>query len=56
MRAALATLHAAGTSDAYVPDALADVQAVQGVAQSVGAIADTLRALEVRVGWWHSRG
>lgn len=53
LRAALATLHAAGTSDAYVPEAVADLQTVEGVALSVGAIADTLRALEVRAGWRH---
>lgn len=43
---ALQTLQAAGTTDSYIPDAVAALTSVRGVAQSAGAIAATLRALQ----------
>ncbi len=43
---ALQTLQAAGTTGSYIPDAVAALTAVRGVALSVGAIAATLRALQ----------
>ncbi|KAL4435639.1 hypothetical protein ABPG77_002602 [Micractinium sp. CCAP 211/92] len=43
---ALQTLQAAGTTDSYIPDAVAALTAVRGVALSVDAIAATLRALQ----------
>lgn len=50
LRAALTVLQAAGTTDAYIPSAVADLQVVQGVAEAVAAISNTLRTLQVR--WW----
>lgn len=46
LQAALAALQAAGTTDSYVPDAVADLAAVRAVALEVGDIAATLRALQ----------
>lgn len=47
LRAALTVLQAAGTTDAYIPSTVADLQAVQGVAEDVAAISGTLRTLQV---------
>lgn len=47
LRAAVTVVQAAGTADAYVPTALADLQAVKGVADAVAAIAGTLHTLQV---------
>ncbi|PRW34091.1 urea ABC transporter permease subunit [Chlorella sorokiniana] len=45
LRAALAVLQAAATTDPFVPSAVADLQAVQGVADAVTGIAGTLQTL-----------
>ena len=47
LRAAVTVVQAAGTTDAYVPTALADLQAVKEVADAVAAIAGTLHTLQV---------
>lgn len=44
---ALATLHAAGTTDGYVPAAVDDLAALRGMAVDVLAITGTVRALQV---------
>lgn len=46
LQEALATLQAAGSTDSYVPNAVADLAAVRAVALDVGDIAATLRALQ----------
>ncbi|KAI7843414.1 hypothetical protein COHA_002892 [Chlorella ohadii] len=46
LRAAVTVVQAAGTTDAYVPTALADLQAVKEVADAVAAIAGTLHTLQ----------
>lgn len=48
LRAALTVLQAVGTTDAFVASALEDLEAVQGVADAVAAIAGTLHMLQVR--------
>lgn len=56
LQAALGTLHAAGTADGYVPQAVADLEALRGGALQVAAIAGALRAVQVRAlpsGWQH---
>ncbi len=47
LRAAVTVVQAAGTTDAYVPTALADLKAVKEVADAVAAIAGTLHTLQV---------
>lgn len=46
LRAALGTLQAAGSSDAYVPDALAALADVRGVALDAEELSGVLRALQ----------